>query len=148
MILYSLRCDAGHEIEAWFRDGATYERQHARGQVVCPECGSNAVEKAPMAPRLGRPRAADPSPPPTEPAGPPVPPSPAELRRALQLLRRQVEATCEHVGPKFAEEARKIHRNEAKARGIYGEATEAESRSLADDGIEVARLPWVPSSDA
>ena len=150
MILYSLRCDAGHEIAVWFRDGATYERQHARGQVTCPECGSGAVEKAPMAPRLGRSRrrdmapAAAPAMSQESPPRPPAPLAPAELRHALQMLRRQVEAQCEHVGAKFADEARKIHRGEAEVRGIYGEATEAESESLADEGIDVARIPWVP----
>jgi hypothetical protein len=148
MILFSLRCEAGHEIEAWFRDNAAYQRQHARGQIVCPDCGSTAVEKAPMAPRLAKSRAepapaADPAP-----APPQRPPTPTEFRRALQEMRRYVETNCEHVGPRFAEEARKIHRGEAKARGIYGEASAAESEALADDGIEVERIPWVPTSDA
>jgi hypothetical protein len=136
MILFTLRCDNGHEIEAWFRDGAAYERQHARGQVTCPDCGSSAVEKAPMAPRLARASRET------------TPPSPAELRRHLQQLRRHVEDHCEHVGARFAEEARKIHRGEAEVRGIYGQATDAESRDLAEEGIEVARIPWVPASDA
>jgi hypothetical protein len=155
MILFSLRCAAGHEIEAWFRDNATYNRQHARGQIVCPDCGSNAVEKAPMAPRVAKSRG--------EPAGPPAaavpavsppppmperPPTPAEFRRALQQMRHFVETNSEHVGPRFADEARKIHRGEAPSRSIYGDATDAESEALADDGIEVTRIPWVPSSDA
>jgi hypothetical protein len=131
-----LKCAAGHEFEAWFRDGATYERQAARGLVTCPECGDTGIEKAPMAPRLGRAAAGAP------------PPSPEQLRRMLQQVRRQVEQNCEYVGDRFAAEARRIHQGEAKARGIYGEATEAESRSLADEGIEVARIPWVPPSDA
>jgi hypothetical protein len=136
MILFTLKCAAGHEFEAWFRDGATYERQAARGLVTCPECGDTGIEKAPMAPRLGRAAAGAP------------PPSPEQLRRMLQQVRRQVEQNCEYVGDRFAAEARRIHQGEAKARGIYGEATEAESRSLADEGIEVARIPWVPPSDA
>ncbi len=136
MILFTLKCAGGHEFEAWFRDGATYERQAARGLVTCPECGDTGIEKAPMAPRLGRAAADAP------------PPSPEPLRRMLQQVRRQVEQNCEYVGERFAAEARRIHQGEAKARGIYGEATEAESRSLADEGIEVARIPWVPSSDA
>lgn len=136
MILFSLRCDDGHDFEGWFRDGATFERQHARGQVVCPECGSTAVEKAPMAPRLARGRSEAKL------------PSPTEMRHQLQQLRRHIEDTCEHVGPRFAEEARKIHRGEAAERGIYGEATDAESQDLAEEGIKVARIPWVPPSDA
>jgi hypothetical protein len=147
MILFTLRCEAGHEIEAWFRDNATYQRQHARGQVTCPECGSSAVDKAPMAPRLAKSRG-DAAPAPTAPGPPARPPTPAEFRRGLQEMRRYIEANLEHVGPRFADEARKIHRGEAKSRGIYGEATEAESEALADDGIEVARVPWVPPGDA
>ena len=56
-----------------------------------------------------------------------------------------------------AEAARRMHEQqkdgpagEAKAaspRGIYGEATDAEAEALLEDGIEVARIPWVPRSD-
>ena len=125
MILFTLRCQRGHEVEAWFRDNAAYKRQQSRG-------GDAAMREAPAAPDVTAER----------------PPTPAEFRRALQQMRRFVETNCEHVGPRFAEEARKIHNGEAKARGIYGDATEAESQALADDGIEVARIPWVPTSDA
>jgi hypothetical protein len=139
MILFKLRCGAEHEFEGWFRDGATYERQAARRQIACPQCGATKVDKAPMAPRLGRS------------AGAPETaetPSPDQLRHMLQELRRHVETNCDYVGERFAEEARRIHNGDADARGIYGEASEAESRALADDGIEVARIPWVPPSDA
>ena len=33
MILYTLRCAADHEFEAWFRNGATYEAQAAAGEM-------------------------------------------------------------------------------------------------------------------
>jgi hypothetical protein len=139
MILFTLRCGAEHEFEAWFRDGATYERQAARGQIACPRCGDNDIDKAPMAPRLGRSGGDKEA---------KAPPSPEQLRRMLQEVRRHVEANCDYVGQRFAQEARRIHNGEADARGIYGEASEAESQALADDGIEVARIPWVPTSDA
>ncbi|HLI21624.1 MAG TPA: DUF1178 family protein [Stellaceae bacterium] len=162
MIVFTLKCDEGHEFETWFRDGAAYERQARRGLVTCPDCGSTAVEKAPMAPRLGRSSKSDPAPQPRPkapaagaaapmppaPMMPDRPPTPAEFRRALQVLRRHIEANCENVGKGFAEEARRIHRGEAKARGIYGDATPAEAKKLADEGIEIAAIPWVPSSDA
>jgi hypothetical protein len=63
-------------------------------------------------------------------------------------MPRYVETNCEHVGPRFAEEARKIHRGEATSRAIYGDASDTEAEALAEDGIDVARIPWVPSSDA
>ena len=132
MILFMLRCADGHEFEAWFRNNAAFDRQHARGEIACPVCGVAAVEKAPMAPRLARAhREAS-------------PPSPAEMRRALQELRNQVETNCDYVGDKFAEEARKIHYGESDKRGIYGETTDEEAEALADEGIEFGRLPWIP----
>ncbi len=65
----------------------------------------------------------------------------------LQRMRAEVEKRCDYVGPGFAEEARRIHNGESEARGIYGEATPEEAERLADDGIEVASIPWVPRAD-
>jgi hypothetical protein len=138
MILFKLRCSAGHEFEGWFRDGAAYERQSARGLITCSDCGDHAIDKAPMAPRLGRGAAT-----PAE-----APPSPDQLRQMLRSLRQHIETHCDNVGDRFAEEARRIERGEAEPRGIYGDATEEEVRALAEDGIEVGRIPWVPPSDA
>src|SRR5947199_352880 len=72
MILFTLRCAADHEFEAWFRDGATFDRQSAGGKIGCPECGDKSVTKAPMAPRVARSRGAE------------AAPSPAQLRRAAR----------------------------------------------------------------
>lgn len=85
-------------------------------------------------------------------------PIPAQLVALLQRMRSEVERNCEYVGPKFAEAARRIHEEQqregppgegdaAPVRGIYGEATDAEAEALRDDGIEVARIPWVPRAD-
>jgi hypothetical protein len=137
MILFKLRCATGHEFEAWFRDGATFDRQNGRKHVTCPDCGDSAIEKAPMAPHVAR-----------GPSAGAAPPSPEQVRHMLQQLRRQVEANCEHVGDRFAEEARRIHSGDAPARGIYGDASEQDATELAEDGIPVARIPWVPASDA
>ena len=73
---------------------------------------------------------------------------PAQLRALLARMRAEVEKNCDYVGQDFAEEARKIHNGEAEARGIYGETTDSEAEALKEDGIEFARLPWVPPSDA
>ena len=64
----------------------------------------------------------------------------------IQRCHDAIEAIA--VGDsRFAERARAIHRGEAEPKGIYGEATEEQAESLADDGIEVARIPWVPRAD-
>lgn len=136
MILFTLRCVEGHEFEGWFRDGEGFEAQQQAGEIACPQCGNSSVEKALMAPNIGR----------SHKAGPPI--TPTQMRAALVELRRQVETNCDYVGPKFAEEARKIHYGEVDPRGIYGEATKEESRELKDEGIEFGRVPWVPQNDA
>jgi hypothetical protein len=136
MILFALRCASDHEFEGWFRDGAAFDRQSAGGKIACPQCGDTAVTKAPMAPRVARSRSAE------------VTPSPAQLRKALQELRRHVETNCENVGERFAEEARRIHYGESDPRGIYGEASADDAKDLAEEGIEVNRIPWLPPTDA
>ena len=50
----------------------------------------------------------------------------AQMRKALSEMRRQIENHCDYVGPRFAEEARRIHYGETDPRGIYGEATDDE----------------------
>jgi hypothetical protein len=73
---------------------------------------------------------------------------PAQVRAMLQKLRAEVERNCEYVGADFAEEARKMERGETERRGIFGEASDAEAEALREDGIAVARIPWVPPADA
>ena len=133
MILYRLTCGDGHQFEAWFRDGATYDSQSATGDVECPFCGSTHVTKAPMAPHLATAKKKK-----------------AEVRarevaeqilQAVNKLHRHVEETCEYVGDEFAEEARAIDYGEAEERDIFGEATEAEAMGLEEEGIEFYRLP-------
>jgi hypothetical protein len=135
MIRFSLRCASEHEFEAWFRNGEGYEAQQKAGEIACPECGDTHVEKALMAPSIGRSRE-------------PAPISPAQLRSALVELRHQVESHCDYVGPQFAAEARRIHYGESDPRGIYGEASAEESRELVEEGIKFGRIPWVPATDA
>jgi hypothetical protein len=155
MILYRLRCSKGHEFESWFKDSKTYERQEKRSLIGCPVCGNAKVVRAPMAPRLGKggrkvevevaaPAASPPPSPDQQQMAALARQMPKELREALLKVRAEVEKNCEHVGDKFAEEARKIHYGESDKRGIYGETTEEEARSLVEEGIEFGRLPWIP----
>ena len=63
-------------------------------------------------------------------------------------INRHIEATCDYVGKAFPEEARKIHYGEVEHREIYGEATSSEAEELRDEGIEVARVPWLKRADS
>jgi hypothetical protein len=157
MIHYKLRCHAGHEFEGWFQDSGGFDKLAKAGLVECTVCDSTQVERALMAPAVvsSRKKAKPPAPPaqpaeaPAAPAGPQLAagPMPAQLVAMLQRLRTEMEKSCDYVGKDFAEEARKIHHGEAEARGIYGEASDAEAEALAEEGIDVARLPWVLRAD-
>lgn len=153
MIHYQLRCDQGHGFDGWYKDSAAFDKLAGAGLVDCPACGSTQVTRALMAPAISKGREAAEAP--AAPPAPPAPagsqaatgPMPAQMMALLQRMRAEVERSCENVGPNFAEEARRMHRGESERRGIYGEASDSEAQSLQEEGIEVARLPWVPRAD-
>ncbi len=155
MIHYQLKCGQSHGFDGWFKDSASFEKQAKRGLIECPECGGTDVERALMAPALAKreslpvPVAAAAEPPP--PAAPPPKVAagrlPAQMLAELQRLRTEVEKNCHYVGPQFADQARAMHRGEAEPKPIYGETTEEQAESLADEGIAVAKIPWVPRAD-
>lgn len=162
MIRYKLACHKAHEFEAWFPSSDGFDKQVAKKLVTCPECGSTSVSKALMAPnvvtserksasrsgRRGKVPAA-----PAEQTSFPMPPSATdrvltgpqrEVLRQLKAMRDKVLAEAENVGPRFAEEARKIHHEETPVRGIYGEASPSEVEELVSEGIEVFPIPVLP----
>ena len=150
LIHYTVLCSAAHEFEGWFKDSAAFDRQAQAGLVTCPQCGDSAVTRALMAPAIPR-KGRAPATIPSEPAAPPPEKAavglPDQVRAALQRIRAEVERTSDYVGPDFADEARRIHRGESDKRNIYGDSTAEQAEALADEGIEVARIPWVPRAD-
>jgi hypothetical protein len=96
------------------------------------------------------------------PAGQPAPPLPVplpasgktpvaimspqerELRKKLKELREHVTRNADYVGPRFPEQARKIHYGEVEHRSIYGEASPDEAKALHEEGIEFHPLPILP----
>ena len=139
MISFNIRCGNEHVFEAWFNNSTAFEEQAAVGDVTCPVCGNSEVEKAPMAPRvnMGKSRQSKTN----------IPPE-TVVREMVHELHRQVRENTEDVGNEFAEEAKRIHQGEAEERGIRGVATDEEVQELADENIDVYRLPALPRSDA
>jgi hypothetical protein len=142
MIHYDLRCDKGHEFDGWFASSAAFDKQQLHGAITCTICGSTHVEKQLMAPGIptksNRKAAAVPL------HSGPADPRMAEMMQMMRDYRRHVDANSEDVGPRFAEEARKIHYGEVEERGIRGQATPDEAKGLIDEGIAVHPLPVLP----
>jgi len=155
MIRYSLVCEEQHTFEVWFTNSADYDTQRKRKLVACPVCGSAKVDKALMAPQLGRGTRKDAASP-MEVAQPasvsgsdeasPVMSSPeaAELRAKLRELRDHLIKNSDNVGARFPDEARKMHYGEIEHRSIYGVASPEEAKEMHDEGIDFHPLPILP----
>ena len=154
MIRYALACDKGHSFDSWFPDSGAFDKQAKRGLVTCPHCGSAKVEKAIMAPRIagGRKRRASDEATeiaPTAPLAEKAPvamisPQEQEFRAKLKELREHIVKNADDVGPKFPEEARKMHYGETEHRSLYGVASPEDARALAEEGIEFMPVPILP----
>jgi hypothetical protein len=155
VIIYDFRCELEHRFEGWFGSQGECERQMEAAQVRCPVCDSSTVSRVPSALHVkssARPPAGNDARPPAASARPDATqsaavlpggagePDHAELREAMQRLREWVAGT-EDVGKGFAEEARRIHNQEAPDRAIRGVTTADEARALSEEGIPVLPLP-------
>ncbi|MCA3175463.1 MAG: DUF1178 family protein [Burkholderiales bacterium] len=130
MIVYNLMCEHQHLFEGWFTSAEDYDRQIAQKLLTCPVCSSQQISKQLSAPRLNLAQSET------------IQESAQQLVQAemLRLMRQWVDKT-EDVGERFAEEARRIHYQEAPERGIRGVASREEARALLEEGIEVMPLP-------
>ena len=137
MIRFSLTCEQEHDFEGWFRSNDDFETQKKRGFVECPSCGSHRIEKALMAPSVSTGRK-------QEKMALAMGEAQKQAMAQLKALSQKMRENADYVGDKFADEARKIHFGEADARGIYGEATPDEAKSLAEDGVEFMPIPVFP----
>lgn len=163
MKVFNLQCEHGHGFEGWFGSEADHADQSARGLIECPLCGSPRVEKRPSAPRLNLSGARAPAEAPAASAGTVAAsagsgsgprsgaphasrlPAPTPEQQSVEALWmravRHVMASTEDVGPRFAEEARRIHHGESPERGIRGQTSPEERAALREEGIEVHSLP-------
>ena len=163
MIVFDLECLNAHKFEGWFSSSAEFTRQHERGLVTCPQCGSSQVGKALMAPNIARkgnqlvetpnPRSSEPmtgarSPKPAMPTT--IPPQTLAVMQKLATMQAEALKSSRFVGPKFAEDARAMHYGERENEIIHGQATIAEAKELIEEGIAIAPLPFpiVPPEQA
>ena len=133
MIRFSLHCDNEHDFEGWFRSNDDFDTQAQQRLVMCPVCGSHKIGKALMAPSVTTGRQKE-----------KIAVAMSKMVTELKEIAQKVREIAYYVGSDFAEEARKIHFGEVEKRGIYGEATGEEVKSLLEDGVDVMPLPVFP----
>ena len=151
MIIYDLNCDNNHQFEGWFQNAGAFESQLEDRLVCCPQCDSHNVRRVPSAVAISGHHVEQVS------AAPIISSKMATSTalmpvgtQAMALYRQLIQTIVSHsedVGPSFADEARKIHYNEAPQRPIRGQASEDECDALRDEGIQVLNLPLPKEED-
>ena len=142
MVIYNLLCKKKHSFEGWFPSFEDFQKQADKKLISCPTCGTTKVEKVPHACAVHVKKEQPPAPPAKKnlPA-PAAPPSAAEFKEMLLRVHHYVKENFEDVGPRFAEEAKQIHKGEAAERPIHGTATISEVKELAEEGVPCMPLP-------
>lgn len=145
MIVYDLECGGGHRFEGWFASKNDFTGQSERGLVSYPKCGAQEVRRVPSVTRFNS-GAIEPQEKPAPAQSPEFAgKDPAAIAQILySRLVDEMLQKSEDVGRAFPAEARRIHNQEAPARSIRGQATDAEHAQLLDEGIAVLRLPVPP----
>ncbi len=153
MKVFDLVCEHDHRFEGWFGSTQAFDEQLERGFVECPVCTSRAVRRMPSAPRLNLSSAPEPRPQAQsardmdekgQKKGAEVAaamPTPQQLQALWMKMARHLAESTEDVGERFADEARRIHYNEAPERGIRGVATREQRAELEEEGIDVFSFP-------
>ncbi len=132
MIAYDITCENGHTFEGWFNDSSSFEDQRSRGLIDCPYCSSRRVERIPSTFAIGNSRKAQ--------------EQSEDMTPQLTMMARiqhYIQKHFEDVGPKFADEAFKIHYGEAEKRNIRGTTTEEEEQHLKEEGVAFSKIPII-----
>ncbi len=130
MIAYDIKCKDGHVFEGWFKNGGSFEEQKKKNMISCPLCGSAKVERVPSTFAIGK-KAEE------------VKKENSVLPNMTALLefKKHIEKHFEDVGPRFAEEALKIHYGEVEERNIRGTTTDEEEKELKGEGVPFMKIP-------
>jgi hypothetical protein len=137
MIKYNLICKCGQSFESWFSSSLEFDKLAEKKHIRCIYCDSSSVKKMLMTPNLSKK------------SNKVVINNKFQknIKKQIHNLKKYVEKNCKNVGDNFTNEARNIHYNNKRSKGIYGKATPEETAELQEEGIEVATIPWSDKSE-
>ena len=139
MIKYILKCEHKHEFESWFSDSKEFEKLKKDNLVECIFCQSRKVEKSIMSPNVvGKEKVLE-----KNFDNKDI----KKIKKDLLKIRKFVEKNFEFVGDKFPREVREIYYDNKKNKNIYGTTTPEERLELEEEGLDLARIPWVDNKE-
>ena len=134
---YELKCECGKTFESWFSNSSEFDSLLKKKLVKCIYCESSKIKKSVMAPNL------------TSKSNRISKKTKIEknIKKELVNFRKYVEKNCKYVGENFSREARSIHYDKKKTKGIYGTVTAEEIDELNEEGIETTTIPWFDKTE-
>jgi hypothetical protein len=136
MIKYKLICqNCDLSFDSWFASSREYDKLKNKDFLICPNCNSKKIKKTLMAPKL-------------------INKFKSKITekkilkfkkidKKIKKYQKFIQDNFQYVGKNFAHEARLIHYNEKKSKGVYGTASSNEVKELKEEGIKIETLPWI-----
>ena len=153
MIKYKLNCNNEHRFDGWFPNIAEFERQQGKKLLICPLCDSNQVDRAIMAPMIGKNKSKSKTKTKNKSQldkeefyraqftdDTMIPASRA--KDILRKIRKQIVTEFDNVGDRFVKEYRKHEKGERDDQ-FYGTPSKEEVKKLLEEGIDLFHLPNV-----
>ena len=140
MIKYNLKCNNDHEFKSWFSDSNEFDKLNKQKLLECIYCSSNKIQKSIMSPMVSGIRL-------NEDKMNLLDQKLINEKNQLIKLRKHIEKNFEFVGDKFSEKVRDVYYDKNSKKSIYGTTTSKEREELAEEGIDLLSIPWVPKDN-
>ena len=137
MIKYNLTCKCNCTFDSWFASSEEFGILIKRKLITCIECNSNNVNKSIMSPNISSSKKTEDTDYKFQ----------KNIKKKIIEYQKFIKENCKYVGDKFAQEARSIHYDKKKTKGIYGTVTAEEIDELNEEGIETTTIPWFDKTE-
>ena len=140
MIKYKLICKKCENVfDSWFSSSKEFDRLKKISLLTCSKCNSDKIEKSLMSPQIIKHEKNKVI---------------KNYEKKIKLLKNKmleyqkfIKNNFDYVGDNFTYEARSIHYNKKKSKGIYGKATVEDIKNLKEEGIETQNIPWIKDKE-
>ena len=140
MIKYKLLCkNCDLKFDSWFASSNEYEKLKKKKLLSCHKCNSIKIEKTMMAPQLINSKSNKDEITNIEKYN--------KVKKTIKSYQKFIKENFKFVGDNFAYEARSIHYNNKKSKGIYGSASKEVLKELKDEGIDTQMIPWIDENE-
>ena len=137
MIKYNLTCKCKCTFDSWFASSEEFGRLMKKKLITCIECDSNNVNKSIMSPNVSNSKKINNINNKFQ----------KNIKKKIIVYQKFIKENCKYVGDNFAREARSIHYDKKKTKGIYGTVTAEEIDELNEEGIETTTIPWYDNTE-